>query len=137
MPQPRHPRAGRSRPGLTATPERSKDMPPSRSCLAMLRNLMFFAGLIGCGQTSSDNAPSVGSRVSTNGSAARDPGQGEKTLSPPISSANQAGIPLGKRTAPARENIGQEDKLVLKPESAPNVKTDGLDNLSVAGIPDS
>ena len=122
---------------ISALPERSEHMCPSRSYIALLLSLMLLTGLAGCGQTSSDSAPSLGSRASTNGSAARDPGQGEKTFSPPISSANQAGIPLGKGTAPARENIGQEDKLVLKPESAPNVETDGLDNLSVAGIPDS
>lgn len=98
--------------------------------------LILLAGLAGCGQASPDNALSLGSRVSTNASAARDLGQGEKALSPPISSATQAGTPLGQGTVPARENMSQEDKLVLKSESAPNSETDGRDTLPAPAIPE-
>ena len=122
---------------ICAPPERSEGMRPSRSRLALLLSLMLLAGLVGCGQTSPDSAPISGSRISTSGTAARDLGQGSKILSPTISSATQAGTPLGKGTAQARESIDQEDKLVLKPESEPNGETDGRDNLSVAEIPES
>ena len=44
---------------ISAGSERSKDMPTSQSCQELLLSLMLLAGLAGCGQTSSDNAPNL------------------------------------------------------------------------------
>jgi HEAT repeat protein len=50
---------------------------------------MLFAGLAGCGPTSSDNAPGLESRASVGGPVARVTGQGEKTFIPPVASDNR------------------------------------------------
>jgi hypothetical protein len=49
---------------ISAPPERSEAMRPSRSCLVLFLSLLLFAGLAGCGQTSPDNAPNLGPRAS-------------------------------------------------------------------------
>lgn len=104
--------------------------PPSRSCLAMLLSLMFFAGLAGCGPASSDNTSNVV------GPVVRGTGQGGKTVITPISSGNEPGVASAKGTSPGGDNIGQGDKLA-KSAGMPNGETDGRDKLPVPGIPEA
>ena len=51
-------------PTSTTSPERSVDMCPSRTCLALLLSLMLLTGLSGCGPASSDHAPNLELRAS-------------------------------------------------------------------------
>jgi hypothetical protein len=93
---------------LPATHERSKDMCPSRSCLALLLGLMFLAGLAGCGPASSDNAPNFESRASVDGPEyrpeARGTGRGEKII-PLIASGNETVSTSGRGAARGGESL--------------------------------
>lgn len=109
---------------------------PSRSCMAMLLSLMLLAGLAGCGPASSDNAPSLESRASVGGPAARTTGQGEKGFIPLAAAGERIGSASGRGTVPGGDSIGQEDKL-SKPAGIANVESDGRDKLPVPGIPES
>jgi len=91
-----------------ALPERSEDMRPSRSRLALLLSLTLLAGLVGCGQTSSDKAPSFESRASVGGPplSKPSPAPANNPLAPvtqaaspvPLASGDKPGIPSGKET---------------------------------------
>ena len=126
--------------------EQSEDMRPSRSRLALLLSLTLLAGLVGCGQTSSDKAPSLESRASVGGPplSKQGPSPGNNPLTPvtpaaspvPLASGDKPGIPSGQETVLERD-FGQGGKLTLKPESAPNGEIDGEDKLPVLDIPES
>ena len=91
-------------------PERFEDMRSSRSRLALLLSLTLLAGLVGCGQTSSDKAPSLESRASVGGPplSKQGPSSGNNPLTPvtqaaspvPLASGDKPGIPSGKGTVP-------------------------------------
>ena len=93
-----------------APPERSEHMRPSRSYPALLLSLMLLTGLAGCGQTSSDSAPSLGSLASVGGQplSTQGPSPGNNPLTPvtsaaspvPLASGDKPGIPSGKDTVP-------------------------------------
>ena len=97
-----------------APPERSEDMRPSRSRLALLLSLMLLAGLIGCGQASSDKAPSHESRTSVGAPplSKQVPSPGSNPLTPvtqaaspvPFASGNKTDIVAGKETAPGADS---------------------------------
>jgi hypothetical protein len=95
---------------IFALPERSEDMRSSRSCPALFLSLMLLTGLAGCGQTSSDSSPSVGSRASVGGQplSTQGPSPGNNPIAPvtpaaspvPLPSGDKPSIPSGKETAP-------------------------------------
>ena len=97
---------------------------------------MLLAGLVGCGPTSSDNAPSLESRASVTGQAARGSGQGGKTGVTPLSSGNEIGSASGKGTVSGGDNIGSRDTL-SKPADIATSGTDGRDKAPIPGIPES
>lgn len=107
-----------------------------RSCLALFLSLMFFAGLAGCGQASSDNAQSIGPRASVSGPAAQGAGQGRKTDAAPIPSGNGAGSVSGRGTIPGDNSIVQENKLTKSADTS-DVETDGQNKVAIPGIPES
>jgi len=122
-------------------------MPLVQSRLTLVLCLMFLTGLAGCGQTSSDNAPNPGPRagVGVPPLSKQGPSPGNNPLTPitpaanhvPLASSDKPGLASGKWIVPERDSLAQRDKLILKPESAPNGETEGQDNVPVAGIPDS
>lgn len=117
---------------ISALPERSEDMRPSRSYLALLLSLMLLAGLVGCGQTSSDNAPSLGSRASVGGQPLSKQGSspgnnsltpvGQAAISMPLASGNESGVASGKGTAPGGVSPSTAPDL----SSAPGHPVEGL-----------
>jgi hypothetical protein len=135
MPQQQHPRADRSRSPSPAPPEWSEDMRPTRSCLALLLGLMFFAGLAGCGSASSDNAPSLESRANVGGPPLSKQGlsPGNNPLTPatqaasalPLTLGNKTGAIAGKGTDP----VGDRSQAV--PVSSSTKPADALDPLVV------
>ena len=108
-----------------ALPERSEDMRPSRSGLALLLSLTLLAGLVGCGQTSSDKAPSIESRASVGGPplSKQSPSPGNNPLTPAIPTANPAplafkneiGVASGKETVPGVDS----PRVVPVPSTSP------------------
>ena len=121
----------------TAHPGSSKNMPSSRPWLAICVSLMLLAGLAGCGSASSDNAQTLESRAGMRGPAAPSTGQGDKALTPPLATGIRPGSTSGTGTAAGKGNLGQGDKLPLKPEGLPTAEPDGRDTLSAPGIPES
>jgi HEAT repeat protein len=113
-------------------PERSEDMPPSQSRLTLVLCLMFLTGLAGCGQASSDNAPSLESRASVSGSTLSKQGQsrGNNSLTPvtqaaspvPLASVNGAGSASGTGTVQG----GDSPQAVPAPSSEPGHPIEGL-----------
>ena len=95
---------------FTTPPERSEDMPPSQSHLTLVLCMMLLTGLAGCGQTSSDNAPSLGPNESVGGPASRGTGQEGKTVITPISSENVTGAAPGKGTVPGEDKVETEGR---------------------------
>ena len=55
----------------------------------------------------------------------------------PLALGNETDIAPRKETVPGGDNVGQGDKLALKPVGMPNAETDGTDTLPVPGIPES
>ena len=116
----------------STSPERSEDMRPSRLYLALLLSLIFLTGLTGCGQTSSDSAPSLGSRASVGGPplSKQGPSPGNNPLAPvtqaaspvPLASGDKPGIPSGKETATG----GERPLAVPAPSSQPADSVDAL-----------
>ena len=112
--------------------EQSEDMRPSRSYLALLLSLTLLAGLVGCGQTSSEKAPSLESRASVGGPPTSkqgpSPGNNPLTLvtpaaSPvPLASSDKPGIPSGKETVTG----GERPLAVPAPSSQPADSVDAL-----------
>ena len=117
---------------ISALPERSEDMRPSRSCPALLLSLIFLAGLTGCGQTSPDNAPSLGSGASVGGQplSKQGPSPGNNSLTPvtpaaspvPLAPGDKPGIPSGKGTVPG----GDRPPAVTVPSSQSADSADAL-----------
>ena len=117
---------------ISALPERSEDMRPSRSCQALFLSLLLLAGLAGCGQTSSDSAPSLGSRASVGGPplSKQGPSPGNNPLTPvtpaaspvPLASGDKPGIPSGKGTVPG----GDRPPAVTVPSSQSADSADAL-----------
>ena len=115
-----------------ALPERSEDMRPSRSGLALLLSLTLLAGLVGCGQTSSDKAPSIESRASVGGPplSKPSPAPANNPLTPvtqaaspvPLASGDKPVIPSGKETVPG----GDRPPAVPAPSSQPADSVDAL-----------
>ena len=113
-------------------PERSENMRPSRSRLALLLSLTLLAGLAGCGQASSDSAPSLESRVGVGGPplSKPSPSPGNNPLTPvtpaaspvPLASGDKPGIPSGKETVPG----GDRPLAVPLPSSQPADSVDAL-----------
>ena len=113
-------------------PERSEDMRPSRSRLALLLSLTLLAGLVGCGQTSSDKASSLESRASVGGQplSKQGPSPGSNPLTPvtpaaspvPLASGDKPGIPSGKETVTG----GERPLAVPAPSSQPADSVDAL-----------
>ena len=107
-------------------------MRPSGRCLAILLSLMLFAGLAGCGPASSDNAPSLESRVSVVGPplSKQVPSPGNNPLTPvtqaaspvPLASGNEAGAASGRGTVPG----GDSPHAVPVPSSNPADSVDAL-----------
>ena len=107
-------------------------MPSSQSSLTLLLSLMFLVGLTGCGQTSSDNAPSLGSRASVGGPplSKQGPSPGNNPLTPvtpaaspvPLASGNKPGVPSGKETITG----GERPLVVPAPSSQPTDSVDAL-----------
>ena len=118
------------------TSARSQHMPPSQPWISIGVSLLLLAGLVGCGSSSSDNAPTLESRAGTRAPAARSTGQGEKALTPPLPSGSRPGSMSGTGIAAGGGNLGQGDTLTLKPEGRPQVEHDGRDTLSVPDIPE-
>jgi len=116
-------------PASTTSPERSEDMRPSRSCLALLLGLMLLAGLAGCGSASSDNAPSLESRASVGGPPLSKQGPSPRNnpftpaASPvPLALVNGTGAAAGMGTAPSGDSL----HAVPVPSSEPGHPVDGL-----------
>ena len=117
---------------ISALPERSEDMRPSRSYPALLLSLMLLTGLAGCGQTSSDSAPSLGSRASVGGQplSKQGPSPGNNSLTPvtpaaspvPLAPGDKPGIPSGKGTVPG----GDRPPAVTVPSSQSADSADAL-----------
>ena len=112
--------------------EQSEDMRPSRSRLALLLSLTLLAGLVGCGQTSSDKAPSLESRASVGGPplSKQGPSPGNNPLTPvtpaaspvPLASGDKPGIPSGKEIVTG----GERPLAVPAPSSQPADSVDAL-----------
>jgi hypothetical protein len=93
-----------------APSEHFEEVRPSRSCLALFLSLILLTGLAGCGQASSDNSPSVGSRASVSGQplSKQGPSPGNNPLAPvtpeaspkSLVSGDKLGIPSEKETVP-------------------------------------
>ena len=77
------------------------------------------------------------SRAGMRGPAAPSTGQGDKALTPPLATGIRPGATSRTGTAAGKGNLGQGDKLPLKPEGLPTAEPDGRDTLSVPGIPES
>ena len=117
---------------ISALPERSEHMCPSRSYIALLLSLMLLTGLAGCGQTSSDSAPSLGSRASVGGQplSKQGPSPGNNSVTPvtpaaspvPFASGDKPDIPSGKETVPG----GDRPSAVPVPSSQPADSVDSL-----------
>ena len=117
---------------ISALPERSEDMRPSRSYQALFLSLLLLAGLAGCGQTSSDSAPSLGSRASVGGQPLSKQGQspGNNSLTPvphaaspvPLVSVNGTGFASGTATVLRGENA----HAAPVPSSEPGHLVEGL-----------
>ena len=99
---------------ISVTPEGSEDIGPSRSCSMMSLCLMLLTGLAGCGQTSSDSAPNLGSGTTAGVPAISKQGpppdnhpltQGAPTGSPaPFVLGNEIGVASGKETVTGGNN---------------------------------
>ena len=117
---------------VSAPSELSENMRPSRSYLALLLSLTLLVGLVGCGQTSSEKAPSLESRASVGGPPTSkqgpSPGNNPLTLvtpaaSPvPLASSDKPGIPSGKETVTG----GERPLAVPAPSSQPADSVDAL-----------
>ena len=115
-----------------APPERSEHMRPSRSYPALLLSLMLLTGLAGCGQTSSDSAPSLGSLASVGGQplSTQGPSPGNNPLTPvtpaaspvPLASGEKPSISSEKETVPG----GGRPLAVPVPSSQPADSVDAL-----------
>lgn len=111
----------------------SQNMRPSQSRVLLALSLLFFAGLAGCGPASSDNAPSLESRVSVGGPSLSMQGQSldinsltpitQAASSMPVTSGNSPGAAPGNGTVPG------EDKLPVL--GIPKSIAKGLDSLDV------
>lgn len=90
--------------------EQSEDMRPSRSCPALFLSLILLMALAGCGQASSDKAPSLESRANVSGPSLpkQGPSLGNNPLTPvtpaaipvPLASGNKTDIVAGNGTVP-------------------------------------
>ncbi len=99
---------------ISMTPEGSEDIGPSRLCSMLSLCLMLLTGLAGCGQTSSDSAPNLGSRTTAGVPAISKQGpppdnhpltQGAPTGSPaPFVLGNKIGVASGKETVTGGNN---------------------------------
>lgn len=113
-------------------PERSENMPTSQLHLTLFLCLMLLAGLAGCGQASSDKAPSLESRASVGvpPPSKQGPSSGNNPLTPvtpaaapvPLASGDKPGIPSGKGTVPG----GERPPAVTVPSSQPADSVDAL-----------
>lgn len=107
-------------------------MPTSQSHLTLFLCLMLLAGLAGCGQASSDKAPSLESRASVGvpPPSKQGPSSGNNPLTPvtpaaapvPLASGDKPGIPSGKGTVPG----GERPPAVTVPSSQPADSVDAL-----------
>jgi hypothetical protein len=79
-------------------PERSEDMLPSQSHLTLALYLMLFIGLAGCGQASSDKAPSLESRANVPSPSKQGPSSGNNPLNPVTTAAAPVPFALGNKT---------------------------------------
>ena len=117
---------------ICAPPERSEDMHPSRSDLALLLSLILLTGLAGCGQSSSDKAPSLDSHANVAVPPLSKQGQspGNNPLTPvtpaaspvPLASGDKPGIPSGKEIVPG----GDRPPAGPVPSSQPADSVDSL-----------
>jgi hypothetical protein len=147
IPRQRRPHADRSQSLIAAPSERSEDMRPSGSFLAMLLSLILLVGLAACGPASSDNASSLESRGSVSGPplSKQNPSPGSNSLPPlpqaaspvPLASGNGSGVASGKGTVPGGNTVRQGDKLPLNPDNPSDVEAAGRDKLPVPGIPNA
>ena len=90
--------------------EQSEDMRPSRSYPALFLSLILLMALAGCGQASSDKAPSLESRANVSGPSLpkQGPSLGNNPLTPvtpaaipaPLASGNKTDIAAGNGTVP-------------------------------------
>ena len=95
---------------IFAPPEQSEDMRPSRSCPALFLSLILLMALTGCGQASSDKAPSLESRASVGVPplSKQGPLSGNNQSTPvtpaaapvPLASGNKTDIVAGNGTVP-------------------------------------
>lgn len=107
-------------------------MPTSQLHLTLFLCLMLLAGLAGCGQASSDKAPSLESRASVGvpPPSKQGPSSGNNPLTPvtpaaapvPLASGDKPGIPSGKGTVPG----GERPPAVTVPSSQPADSVDAL-----------
>ena len=110
---------------VSAPSELSENMRPSRSCPAFLLSLMLLAGLVGCGQTSSDNTQNIGSRtnVGTPFLPKQEPLPSNNSFTPVTPAPNPVSLALGNLpgTAAGKETIprGENPPAVLAPSTEP------------------
>jgi hypothetical protein len=114
-------------------PERSEDMRPSRSRLALLLSLTLLAGLVGCGQTSSDKAPSLESRASVPSPSKQGPSSGNNPLNPVTTAAAPVPFALGNKTDSVAGNgtVPGGDS----PSGAPVPSSKSADSLDALVVP--
>ena len=110
-------------------------MRSSRSCLALFLSLMFLTGLAGCGQTSSDSSPSVGSRASVGGQplSKQSPSPGNNPLAPVTPAANPVPLASGEKTGIVTEK--ETDPGGDRPLAVPVPSSQSTDSADALVVP--